>query len=132
MQWVRNADGWTSNGFVIRPIAPSRWALSERPRAMAGAVRVVPEPLRVEATLSGAKREAELLAAAERRGAQRRRLSMVAVVAIVCMPLAGTVTEPWNAFTVFGLAYIALRALATMALSWLERYAGSPDDFYYA
>jgi hypothetical protein len=94
-------------------------------------VRVVHEPLTVERTLSAAKREAELMAAAEQLGEQRRRWAMNAMASSAAVWLALGLPEPWNVLVTLALVVLALRLLANIVSSWFDGVGASPEDMFY-
>jgi hypothetical protein len=132
LKWVNDSDGWRSNGFLIRPNGPSRWLLSERPIVdESKLVRVIPEPLTTTATLSDAKREAELLAESKQSADQRRSWMLQLFTSGAGMVMVLGLAEPWNMFLSFALAGTALRAMLKLLASWIGRWVGYPDEMFY-
>lgn len=131
LNWVHETQGWTANGFVIRLLGPSRFALCERGEPQPGAVRVVPEPLTVEGTLTSAKREAELLNATRLRAAHTRRAVVRGIASLAALAIALDMAAPWNALLAFGLVLVAARSAVTILESRFGRFGGSPEDFFY-
>lgn len=131
LKWNKDGEIWQSNGFVVRLVAPSRWALTERRGDDNALVQEVPTPLAITRTLSGAKREAELLSAnvaeSERRKAWTGQLLASIAAAFISIGFA----EPWNMFASFAFTGTALYALAKIVGSWISRWVGHPKDVFY-
>jgi len=131
LNWRHDGETWRSNGFVIRLAAPARWTLTERHDDDRAVVHAVPTPLAVTRTLSGAKREAELLSATAVEIERRKGWIGQLFASVAAVFIAVGFAEPWNMFAAFAFTGTALHALAKLVGSWINRWAGHLDDLFY-
>lgn len=130
LTWTQQPDGWHANGFRIELAAPRRWLLLDDEREVQ---QVGPEerPLAVARTLTECKREAELLAAAQRRADLRKRhLAYLILCPCAAILLIGS-APLLNILIVATLATLATRSLGVITGTILWRSAASRDDLFY-
>ena len=139
LSWTKQADGWYSNGYRITLAEPFRWLLLpaetqptlSSPSHVQPAVSLVPEPLAVATTLTGAKREAELMEAARERARLRRRylvqLGAIFAIAVLLMGPSGS----QNSAVVFGAGLLAIRPWTRLVGNLLWRVSDPSEDLIY-
>ena len=130
LDWTREADGWTSDGYRIRLVAPYHWELLGTAAADA-AVVTDRTPLAVTRTLTECKREAELLDAATRIREVRQRywgLLVLAVVGFIFVPSFG---PPGDLAAIIVLLLLAVRAIGFLAGTYMARSHLYLRDLFY-
>ena len=130
LTWRQEGDGWHANGYTITLAEPFRWILTKA-EPDSGPVSIPVAPLATGRTLTECKREAELLAASERRGRLRRRWAAQAGIAGSGIVFVAGTAPPWNVLLVTCLLTFVLRCLALIAGTLIAgREYTSRDNFY--
>lgn len=130
LAWTKAEDGLHANGYVIRLMGPFQWVLSEATTDSAQ-VRLTDEPLATARTLAAAKREAELLVAANRRSALRRRWIATALLASGSTVFTAGAAAPWGFVLTFALVVIAIRSVGLLTGMLLAPFVSQHDDLIY-
>jgi len=135
LSWTQQNDGWHANGYHIKLLAPFRWVLTEDQAPVDDTISYVSpvtEPLATTRTLTAAKREAELLIAAQYRAAMRRRHAAILPLLVGASLLLIGNSQVQNLGVLLVGTYFAIRSLGVIFGTWLWRIAGiAHEDVFY-
>jgi hypothetical protein len=129
--WAQEPDGWYANGFRIERAASHLFVLVDATSAPTGPVSVATSRLASATTLSGCKREAEVVVAAERRTDLRRKHLSIFLLATAVGLLSIDAGFPTSLITIIVSTFLAVRSLGIICGTLLWRYAHSNGDVLY-
>ena len=133
LDWTECPEGWTSEGFKIVLAAPYRWLVLETvdPAEPIRSVSVPREPLAIARTLTGAKREAELIASSRGRAEVRRRHVLIMLLAAgIAMLLVGAPFDG-NELALLAAGIVAVRSGTILLGTLIPAVFGEQHEVFY-